>query len=188
MSLWSWVIIRDMNSFIKCLITLSLILLSTGLYAADANSNKGNYVWGKIVHTKKLSHSGFEYYVLYSDKGSQIAYPIIPTASVPATKIDQYLNQMARISGEIKTKKFYDGEFQKDIITFEVQGIEPLKLSDLGISKNRLNLTKKYTPPSSSPKSNSGGITINDTVADALILAGGAAILGSIIYDITKGK
>lgn len=176
-----------MKYLIKLIIPLCLFYSNVILSTEAVKKKSESYVWGQIVKTEKLSASGFIYYVLFNDGKSQVAYPIMANKKITTKQIEHYVGTMARIKGNIVTKKLYSGEFRKTIVAFDVTEIEALKLNELGVHKLNINSDNKFIPENKIKENNSGGIRINDDVANTLIFAGGASILGKIIYDSIKG-
>ncbi|WPU65215.1 hypothetical protein [Peredibacter starrii] len=163
---------------------LIALLLSCSIFAKDPAM-----VWGKIVKVDKtVKNVSYKYFVTYEVNGKFHAYPLETKNKNIAEQIAKNENQLIRIKGDIKTVKVaIDGPAQ-DIPVFIPESLSPLTLSELAV-EFKPDLEKKpadVNPPKEAY--NGGGIRVNDTLANTLIITGGALMVGSALIKSLNKK
>lgn len=140
-------------------------------------------VWGKIVKpSTKIGE--FEYFVVYSKKGKDYAYPL-DVKNYGASRITPFVNQFVRIEGVISSNKIMiEGQSNESTIIYP-KNIKGMKLSDLSVGN--------YSPSEKALSKNlkkearedyrGGGFEISDKVANTTILTGAALLIGSMLLS-----
>lgn len=161
-----------------------LIFISFPLIAGDAST-----VYGKI---RKVDHKlyalSYQYYVTFLNEGKLLAYPVDTNSKEMAEKIKALVDQDALIEGSVKEIKFQSDGQSNTILVFTPTKLSRLELSALRVENDTKDFSK-IPPPLNNQTSlrhlkgnpNGKGITINDNLANGLIMAGGAAILGTLL-------
>jgi hypothetical protein len=178
----------------------ALLLLNPLVHASEVSS-----VYGKILKSKKSIYGlTSPYFVTFEHEGKLLAYPLDTKSKAMADKIKSFVDQDALIEGDIEKESFKADGLDYVIETFVPRSISPLKLSSLGetewtTTQRPLSLTSKNKkkesniilgykdpnegklPPTRGPKQGSlaVGYRLNDSVANALIFTGAAAIIGT---------
>lgn len=152
-------------------------------FITSALAESSSKVWGRIV---KADHLNYKYFVTYEENGKFHAYPIELKSKTLQEKISKNVGSLMNVKGELKTITIQtEGPAQK-IPVFVAEELEPLTLSQLNPG-NKVDIDPKLS--NKIPESyNGGGIRINDTLANTLIIGTGAVMVGSAILKSLNKK
>lgn len=162
---------KALTLFLSFLISLSAIAASPVKPA----------VWGEIVYNPKVKTVPYSYFVYYKEKGVAHAYPIDTNDPKIAKEIIKHVGKRVRIEGEIKKVTLQLDGPPQSILAFSPTSIKPLALSDLAVKEPVAASPNTIRSHQNNPASASGGIEVPDAVANSLIFAAAAALLGGLI-------
>jgi hypothetical protein len=162
-----------MIRFVICL------LLSISFAFAGAPSK----VWGRII---KANHMNYQYFITYETKGEFFAYPIEVRNKKLAETLKNNIDQLVNVKGELKTITLNSDGTKKTVPVFIAEDINPLTLSQLSVNE-RVDMDPKIQSKSDRYY-NGGGIQINDTAANTLIIGTAAVMVGSELLKLINKK
>ena len=161
---------------------LLVVILSFSVSAKESSM-----IWGKIIRSEGVS--SYKYFMTYESDGKFHAYPIDTPKKEIAKLIEKNLSQLVRLKGEFKTVKVVMDGPPKEIPVFTPESVSPLMLTDLKVDgPGKSDSTPNTGLQKKKEEYNGGGITINDKLANRLIITTGALMIGSAILNSINKK
>ena len=152
---------------------ISIFLLST--VPSFAQDKVNAEIWGKVVKKNSKELSQYKYFLKISGEQGDQYFPL-NLKRRKIQKIENYENKSVRFKGQLlRRKKMIEG---KVIVYFEMDpdSIFSMSFSDLRpkgeVNYARIKKEKRIGA--------SGGIELDDDVANTAIFAAGAALIGSM--------
>ena len=153
--------------------------------ATWASPSKKSVIWGRVVKTEKMiKNISYQYFIYFEEKGEARAYPLDPQTSEMADLLRKNINKVVRFEGKVKEVTIeIDGPKQQALV-FIPEALKPLTLSELaaGPAPELAPVAKSPEPEKKKKKEYIGAIRISDEVANGLVFAGGAFMLGRVLF------
>lgn len=133
-------------------------------------------VWGRII---KADHMNYKYFITYETNGELYAYPLEVKDKKLGETLLKNVDQLVNINGELKTITLQNDGRKQIVPVFVADGIQPLTLSQLSINNDKVEDPKLQMKSKEGYNGGRGGIQINDTAANTLIIGSAAVMVGS---------
>lgn len=167
------------------------MLFLISVFSFAGNQVKQESIIGDLIKIKseqKLKGVPFTYYLFFSKDKKSYGFPVKFINKSLEKKAVSLENTTVKVRAIMREKEFLVIESKRRISYLEADEISPMPLSLLAQKNNNEKYVATEKIQNNRDVDRTEGINIPDKVANSIIFAGGAALIGTIIKDVLKRR